>query len=546
MSALRPRVRRFVRGRRDGSSSPAPTTRWTVATTPDDFRRNLATIAGTATRRGSRVILVNPVANTRFPAAAMHPNAPFFRIVGLRPRLAHRLAGDAPRSRALVEAIACHERGDRRGAEATYSALAQDQDAVGAVALNNLAVLWDESGRELDARLHWERLACSDGAAGSIAAYNLGRALATRGRHDKAREWTMIAAERDTDLYRVKAAYRDQVSFPAERTHVLDLADVLGFVDFVDYCHPTPDGHLTIASTLAALLPEVDEGESDAGYVCAHPNPDAFGDIRSTLLDYYGIDTGIDGSRIAAETRLLLDRVPDPSRPLDEICWPAPESSLHEHILNTVTHAARHPLITRLEDVSSRPPARGCEIGSFPEFYLDRLLHDYTVHAQRSDIDGVPGWGIDERRTPSAASATETGEPEISRDYGERVLRRVRTQLAHNTELFQDLRAERMLTIRWWFSREAFRYGTHSRTSMLYPLWALEKPVEALHVCLIIARRLRAQDLEESALALLTDLTRLREVHERYSARFLATDLYDQDNDYQAELTATRGRIQNR
>jgi lysophospholipase L1-like esterase len=101
-----------------------------VATTPQDFRRNLESIVRTARRHGTRVILINPIANGRFPASLMGSNAAFYKLVGLNARLADRLTGIGTPAQALVRAIADHERGELATAAERYRLLAKDDSRV--------------------------------------------------------------------------------------------------------------------------------------------------------------------------------------------------------------------------------------------------------------------------------------------------------------------------------------------------------------------------------------------------------------------------------
>ncbi|WP_330343230.1 hypothetical protein [Streptomyces sp. NBC_00557] len=65
---------------------------------------------------------------------------------------------------------------------------------------------------------------------------------------------------------------------------VVDLAELLGPADFVDYCHPTAEAHVILAEALASRLSLTDGArDSNPGYVCVHPRPDACFDLAPTL-----------------------------------------------------------------------------------------------------------------------------------------------------------------------------------------------------------------------------------------------------------------------
>uniref|UniRef100_A0AAU2UW23 GDSL-type esterase/lipase family protein n=1 Tax=Streptomyces sp. NBC_00003 TaxID=2903608 RepID=A0AAU2UW23_9ACTN len=528
-------------------------TRGVVATTPADFRRNLTAIVQAARRRGQRVVLVNPIANARFPAAMMTNNAPFYQVPGLTTHLAARLSGDSPASQALVEAISLHEQGQWPAATAAYRTLVkQDDPAVGPVARVNLAVLLDQRGDRAEALLALGELAGHAGAPGAVAAHNLSRILPRQGRYEEAAQWAARAVDQDRDLYRVKTSYRNAMAALSPHASVLDLATLLTSESFIDYCHPTAAAHDRIATAIAELLhgeESLSRGEPDAGYSCTYPSPDAFFNPHASLADYYAVEADADPDAIRRAATSLLSQ----ARPVQRhgvfhsADWPQAESGVHSKVLVPLRRAVQHPVVTSLADLARRPPARRCEIGTFPEFYLDRLLLDHVAAARHWGVDDLPDWAncwkLDAETirarmlTPEAPQQTQV-VPDTA--HCEHILRRVRARLSESPGLFDDSRADRVATIRRWYSREAFRYGTHSRLGMLYPLQELEVLAEALFVCVTHARRLARPAPEAQALALLKKLTRLRGVHEAYAACFVTDQLRVNNDGYPAELAAAR------
>ncbi|MCP2318805.1 hypothetical protein APR12_004164 [Nocardia amikacinitolerans] len=205
-------------------------------------------------------------------------------------------------------------------------------------------------------------------------------------------------------------------------------------------------------------------------------------------------------------------------------------------------------MITSPADLAHRPPIRRCEIGAFPEFYLDRLLLDHLAAARRWGVDDLPEWAncwqLDATAIRARLLTPETlPETTVVADSTqcEQILRRVRTRLAQSPTLFDDTRADRVATIRWWYTREAFRYGTQSRPDMLYPRPELDALAEALFVSLTLARKLAHYAVEAESLTLLRNLSRLRGIHEQHAADFVARGLLVGDSaSYHAALTATR------
>ncbi|MFI9560301.1 hypothetical protein [Nonomuraea endophytica] len=476
-----------------------------VATTPRQFRANLESIVRTARRRGTRVILLNPIANPCFPPGLMGANAGFHRIVGMHWRLAESMTGRGPAARALIDAIAVQERGDLATAAAGYRHLAGGDGPVAAIARNNLAVVLDRQGDHRGSLAILHRLVTGGGAAGAAASYNLARIHARAGCADEAHRYAASAVELDGHLYRVKDAYRRQVTIVSARAGVeaVDLAQ-LGPMDFVDYCHPGPRGHRAIATAIAAIAARLGTPapEPAAGYFCVYPSPNAFFDPVATLFDYYSIDPDVDGREVKREAAALLSRTREASGVWH---WPDPDSDLQARILNTFRHAVSHPIVTCPDDLRDALPRHGWEIGAFPEFYLYRLLAAGAEAAVHRD------------RILSRTPLEEMERPRRDDAYCRRVLDKVRTGLAREPALFTDSRAERIATIRYWYTREAFRYGTHSRPGMLYPAWKLETLTEGLRTCVNVAREQRDRDTEHAAADLLASLNRLRDVHEAHA-----------------------------
>jgi hypothetical protein len=355
----------------------------------------------------------------------------------------------------------------------------------------------------------------------------------------------------------VKSAYRQQIASLSSHANVdvVDLAELLTHANFVDYCHPTAEAHRTVAEAIAPRLTPVhgvDVREDDARYVCVHPSPTAYFDFRSTMVDHFAIDFDVAQYDIQREATALLDRAGElGSSDLVSVVpkWPAPESDLQANILNAFRYAAGHPVITSLDDIRQWLPEHGWEIGRFPEFYLDRILHDYAVTAELWRINGLPGsadayWRLGplvyQERVLPRLPAGGVRTLRMDKVYCRRILDKVCSQLVKSTALFEDIRAIRIATVKYWYLREAFRYGAHSRYSMLYPAWDLEKLVEGLYVSLIIARRQGDSVAEALAVSLLEKMVRLREVHEKHAIHHVECGFDAGHEEYSSELAALR------
>jgi hypothetical protein len=259
-------------------------------------------------------------------------------------------------------------------------------------------------------------------------------------------------------------------------------------------------------------------------------------------VDHFGHDPDVPPDELRREARILLARARELG-PADLLtgppCWPEPETELQAAILATFRWAAGHPVITSLDDLEHWLPEHGWEIGRFPEYYIDRILHDYAA-AGAPELP--PPW-----RLGPAADRLLPGPPPVRPGriraepaYAQRVLDKVRRQLATSRELFTDQRATRIATVKFWYLREAFRFGSQSRYSMLYSAWELEKLVEGISVSLTISRIRRDAPAERRAHTLLDGLTRLRAVHETHAERYARCAEAAGSDQYRAELAALR------
>lgn len=549
------------------------------ATTPADFRRNLETVVRAARRSGARVILVSPIANKRFPAALMGPNAPFYKVIGLETRLAGRTARAGRSAAELAGAVDAHERGDLAVAASGYRNLLASwggADLVAGIAANNLAVLLLGRGPDVPQDVTEEALAMLRGLLGtgttsSVAACNLARAAARAGWLREAWRYEALAAEGDSDLYRVKADYRTQVAETAMAhpdVELLDLAGLLALTDFVDYCHPTAAGHAVIASALAELLARIRvPGDRDAAcpqptdrsYLCVQPSPHAYFEPATSMIDQYAIAPDDDSREVRRAAASLLRRTRElGTSGLDggPVRWPEPASALEANVLNTLRTAAEHPVVTSVDVLECWLPEHGHEVGSLPELYLYGLLSHLAEQAVSWGADGLPdpagaAWrteaNVHRDRIPSGIVSHELREfPPDSLDPA-RILRKALRRLVDVTALFEDSRANRVMTIRYWYLREALRYGTHSRNGMLYPLWEMENIAEGLYAAVILSRRGGFADTEAQATRLLHLLSTVRDVHERYAARYVwsgyGIDDSERAADYGVELNALRHAV---
>jgi hypothetical protein len=370
-----------------------------------------------------------------------------------------------------------------------------------------------------------------------------------RGDHQNMQRLFGLAYDDDSSVYRVKQAYRNVIAkCTASDVEVLDLQPILQPHQFVDYCHPNEQGHDAIAHALAALiranLPANGRSQSSR-YELALPSPNYLNNPADTLIDYYCIDWPIAPSHIAKSLAALLDAKSSAA---------GTDGEIGQCLENFLRVNRRHPIFADNLDLRGSLTPRSHEILSFPEYFLYRILYNYARAFEKSALEDRLSCGALLR--PVRLSAEDYQrlilrhdddplemELDLSRAYYEAIIAKIRKQLASADQIYRVCIGGRVRTTMTWYTREALRFGTQSRTSMLYARWEIEKLVEGLVVAAVIAdTRGEPRKLTESD-RLLADVLSLLQVHERH------VRLYHEDpqafsvSAYRADLAAVQQSI---
>lgn len=510
------------------------------ATTPTEFSQNLSEIIRLAKSCGAVVILVSPFANREYPASAGPLISSSFKIIGLPTRVGHAVVPVGETSTIIRDAILAQEQGHYQFAARSYNAALARHSPEWLMELssNNLAVLLHDTGRSRDAEQIFASYALRGYGFSSIFTYNRARLLRDTGRNQEADEWFGMAAEQDKYLYRIKDAYRNAIANTAVTSgaRLLDLSVILSDDMFVDYCHPTAIAHNEIASALSELLIHLPERQFDqcteSSYRNYYPSPNAYEYCDDDLVDYYSIAPCISEETISAELaqvtiKLKQMGVHDSLRALQNLSVASREQIAAVEALSSV---ARHPMITCTDDLLDWPLQESCELGRMPEHYIYRLLlcyldwayaHGISPQLADDDTDGEMDLRLFYQRLMIGRKG-RCSETRINLSHSYR--RRLRQQVLGaclEEELFRDIRAERLITVLRWYTREAFRYGTQSRIGMLYPEMRFDSILEALRVWMVIARFHRHQNDECLIRALYGWLRGLERIHRIHSSQFL-------------------------
>jgi lysophospholipase L1-like esterase len=508
----------------------------TIATAPAEFRDNLRSIVRHAAKQRARVIIFNPVANHRFPCGLGAANSTYFCYLDNLDQLGYAPANEPvdKASEQLASGLRYFVSGDLEEAAGMFAPLAStNHNVAGFIARHNLACARarmgdDTSEKQLSTLLGEYR------SYDSTVFYNLAQLKRWQGDEEAVGHLLDMAFENDTSVYRIRRAYRDVIAAfaPVNGVRVLDLEPILQSSDFVDYCHPTEEGHEKIAEALASLI-RADERPTSRSersrYEASFPTPNYFHHPGQTLLDYYCIDWPIDPKRIASvlAARDHGDEEPDngdkePDNRDDEIV---------KCVDNFFRSNAGHPIFTANVNLVGAWAPRSHEILSYPEYFLYRMLYNYSLAFEQDSLaERLSAAALLEQIRFSSAdyeklilrrgSDSLEANLDIRREYYDAIVKTIRQQLMSDGLMYRVAIGERVRTIMTWYTREAFRYGTQSRMSMLYARWEIEKVIEGLIVAIVIAsRRHEGRELWELD-RLLSHVLTLLQVHEQHVSQY--------------------------
>ncbi len=521
----------------------------TVCNTPRDFQRNLRAIIKRARRNGTRVILVNPIANDAFPCGLGAPNSAYFCYLDDYDRLGYapELLPVDDASTTLTQGLKAYSDRDYPGAARLFGSVPAGAGVAGFIARHNLACARANAGDPSAADI-LSGLIGKYTVYDSTVLYNLSRLHGMAGDTPRAEQLRKDAIERDISLYRVQKAYRNVVSgFAGDADlHVLDLKHILNPSHFIDYCHPTFEGHRAIAQGLYEILTEPGRNSSGGASYRRHlPSPNFVTAKGESLIEYYGIEFPFEDGAIKELFEGAAGEEPSTG------AAPAIPKDLRENFLRK-NHG--HPVFdASLLGGDFYLPKRN-EITTFPEFYIHRILSAYVRELEEGHVlDGLRCADRLKKRMLSSDGhekiilarrrARGRVSPDFSKDYLQRLEQRIDALLRQPEPLYRVSIGDRIRAVIGWYTREAFRYGTQSRLSMLYPRLALDHVLEGLVVLVVVAAMNGDDATVNTADALLSLLLDLYDIHETNAADFHYRNAVFSVERYAAELDEARRSI---
>ena len=508
---------------------------------PSHFEYNIGRVIQACHNASIPVILVRPKANRYFPPGVGKGNFVFYRHLGLKEKLSQHIS--IPDDR-FKEALRLHESEQFEQAAAAYRDIMLQPPKVlmskeyPLLVLNNYAAARAESGASEEAGYIFQLLLKERGVRREIVLFNLAQIQKTGGRKEEYERLMADSYESDQSLYRIRSPYvqaLDRLAVRHIQVRIVDMATLIPDELYLDYCHPRPEGQIRMANEMCRQIGEIGiAGNQAADLENILYNPElAMGNVME-FHEYFKTFAPLKENQIAEAIGALGESLK--RREVSDSAVQA-RSSMPRAIRKAVDYYLRHPYFTSVHDVVRHPPRYPSDVGRFPEYFLVRLLIPYLQeHESNSALSGRFDPALELLRTShqllsilpaGCVSLVDLGLPQFDMAYEEArlplLLGKVRKLLLQHLQAGNQV-FERTKTTIFWYVREALRFGTHSRVSMLYDRLLMEFLAEGLAVAGVLDGKMGLKRVAEieGLIHLLQSAVR---IHEEHCSRFsLARD----------------------
>ena len=224
-------------------------------------------------------------------------------------------------------------------------------------------------------------------------------------------------------------------------------------------------------------------------------------------------------------------------------------------IINFITANTIHPIFTKsLLSKEIYLPLQN-EIFSLPENYIYRIMFNYVVFFEENISDKIISkkkLNLNSKFYKKIILRNSSFSLKLplflEKNYQEEIEKKLYLYINQQNKLFKDDIFNRLKTIIFWYTRESFKYGTLSRSSMLYNRSSIDKLVESLVVLIIIEFKNKGKKIE-LYIQILIVLLSLIDIHETHVDRYLVQKdfdhfRYDKDlNDNKKKLVLLLDRL---
>ena len=524
-----------------------------------DFKKNIESIIKHTIKNRKFTILINPIANKLFPSGAGVKNFEFFKLINFQDKVSNLLSASDKWSDLLLKAINYQENNHYAESIKIYEKIAERKKGIlSLIAKNNLAVIYAEKNPE-KSKNELKSLLNIFKKYDPIIYYNL-YLLEKKQNILEANKYLDLSYSKDFSLYRIQNEYRNSLRELHDRFHIsyLDLKDILNETDFIDYCHPKSEAHKKIADNIINLIHKNFESFKNSTkkfYTNKLVSPDYFNDSTKNFVDYYFIEKNISKNEIKKNLFYLLNQHKFDEFSTNKLIQKYLKDRNKCYIINFITTNTIHPIFTKsLLSKEIYLPLQN-EIFSLPENYIYRIMFNYVVFFEENISDKIISkkkLNLNSKFYKKIILRNSSFSLKLplflEKNYQEEIEKKLYLYINQQNKLFKDDIFNRLKTIIFWYTRESFKYGTLSRSSMLYNRSSIDKLVESLVVLIIIEFKNKGKKIE-LYIQILIVLLSLIDIHETHVDRYLVQKdfdhfRYDKDlNDNKKKLVLLLDRL---
>ncbi|MBL1212229.1 MAG: tetratricopeptide repeat protein [Ignavibacteriae bacterium] len=490
----------------------------------EDFKSNIARIIKHAQKNNIKLILINPSSKANFPPANNIGNFIFYKIVNAANCYPH---WKEEKSSELIAAIKLQEEGRLNDALIHYKkniSKIEDGETKG-IAKNNMAVILAEQENYSDAIKIIEEQLNSKTQITDIAAFNLAVILSIKGNDKEANKLFREIKERDKGTYRITQAYNKAIyDFSIQKTanvFYIGMDEFTSDEDFIDYCHPTDNGHKKLALKISGELKNIlnlAEGKVKPELKYIPTNPDKYVSDKNFFEHF----------KIIAEPEIDFS-----NRVISEA-----EKKSYQEILNEIFNyelsnevrirniILSHPLFGCTDFLKLSPPIKSVDQGQLPEFYFMRHMMPvykmieneerfYFIFNKDNDLlpnlKKINSWWFNLELFFEQADDNKLID--FALHYSDQIIKRTIELLKFNVSN-EPIVFNKYRTITYWFFRESLIFGSASHYSMFFDRVSL---FNIINTCLFMIYYLPAKSEKADVfIDIYNTVTELINIHKKH------------------------------
>lgn len=511
-----------------------------------DFEFNINRIINCCVKKDIVVVLILPISHMNFPSGVGKGNFIFYRYLGVNDIISHRLEIE---DAIFLKALAYQEQKQFRKALDLYKEiLLEPEKAIRnseyqLIIVNNYAVCAAEAGYLDEAAFLFELLLEEDGVRKEIIFYNLACLSKLKSDGNGYKKLLSKSYHVDDAMYRIRQPYQSAINnIYGKYEDKISLINLNEFIDdsqFVDHCHPLPEGQIKLAKNILKCFKQTSlEGSHSATITNKLYNPELAMGNTEEFFTYYRTYSSSSNSDIENYVDILKNIAKGYSQEPEQILTDQSIlSNFPKEFIIAIKYHLTHPFFPTLNDLLICGPTYPSDIGRFPEFFFIRFLLPYI---KRHEIDNDLKCRFNQelallrsseqlnRVLPDKVKPLVEEDIPVSAEVNsikrvDSVLKYLKQSLLAHTKKGSQI-YERMKTTIFWFFRETLRFGPHSRISMRYDRVYLENSAESLAACGVIDQITGGHRTHkiEAYIKTLQDITT---IHEQYCSAF------DQESD---------------